>query len=192
MGWKNREVEKKFVLKKLQGTGLNKTYQEAASIVRGILKGITRELADGSRDYYWESKGLNADFVRIRMNPQDDEKNTYSGQLTLKHADRKGSNFNRVEIDVELGDVGQGRKFLEYLMGEPLGYIHKDYTVFFLEDDHTTVSVYRVRGDSRVFLEIEAKTQAEVDSIAKDIGSTIEIEYEPKSLYQLFMETKKK
>lgn len=178
MGYKNREIEKKFVTP-------NTTLDTATSQIKGIIE-YKSEISEASRDLYWQSpEAGKVDFIRLRYFPDG------SGQLTIKHSDR-GSNVNRVEIDVVVKDPDQAKKFLEYLYGDATGSIFKHYNVLFLDDDdHTTISIYRVRGDQRIFVEVEAKTQAKVDQLQRSIEKVMTLEHQTKSLYQLFVESKK-
>lgn len=183
MGYRNREIEKKYVIDK-KTTG----YEDAKTQIKALLGKINRTIDESSRDYYWKPvKGQKGDFLRLRFMPDG------SGQLTVKDADR-GSNFNRVEIDVEVDDAAQCLEYQEYVHGDHYGSVFKSYYVMFLElDEHTTVSVYKVRGDTegRIFVEIEAKTQARVEELNKLISKEVPLTYEPRSLYQIFVEGKK-
>jgi len=176
MGHKNREKEKKFVVPGV-------TLDESVAILKKIIPDCKRTIVDASRDYYWTPpREFNADFIRLRYMPDG------TGELTIKQADR-GGNTNRVEIDVEVKDPDQCKKFWEHAVGPVTGSVYKDYHVFFLDDDeHTTLSLYRVRGDKRIFFEAEAKTIAQVDQLAKQVGTAMTLEPESRSLYQIFIE----
>jgi adenylate cyclase class IV len=178
MGWKNREIERKFVV---PGSSLDQCIEN----VKKVLSNWDHDIHEASSDFYWRPlKGMKGDFIRVRFMPDG------SGQLTVKEADR-GENTNRVEIDVVVEDPNQCRKFWEHLIGPSTGAVCKEYKVFFLDkDETTTISVYRVRGDKRIFLEVEAKTLAEVDRLVKLIEKAVTLNPETKSLYQLFVEVK--
>ncbi len=173
MGYRNREIEKKFL-----APGL--TLEEGMAKIRSALTEWDSILTDASRDYYWSPRGLNADFIRLRYMPEGD------GQLTIKQADKDG-NTDRVEIDVRVDDPDQCRKLLEHLMGPPTGSIYKEYHVFFLDKRDTTISLYRVRGDKRVFVEVEARTIERVERLEKLVGTVMSLERELRSLYQIFV-----
>lgn len=179
MGHKNREIEKKFTVD-------NGNLDEVQSLIYQTLgdKNVDSILHDASRDYYWDTpKGLNADFIRLRIMPDD------TAQLTLKHTD-KGDNTDRIEIDVPVGSPDQGRAFLNHLIGESTGSVYKEYYVFFLDKRDTTVSVYRVRGDKRIFVEIEARSLERVEKLVERVGTTVVLNPEARSLYQIFIQKK--
>lgn len=178
MGHKNREIEKKFVCN-------GKTLDQVASILRKILPDWERMIHNASRDYYWKTpKGLKADFVRLRCMPDK------SAQLTLKHTDQ-GSTLNRIEIDVELDSPNQAKAFMEQLVGPPDGSIYKEYYAFFLDRQDTNISAYRVRGDKRVFLEVEARSVERLEKALALIGTALEMTPEPRSLFQVFIDREK-
>lgn len=178
MGYRNREKERKFLVSS------NVSYDQAITLVKEVFPHCERIIDDCSRDYYWNLvEGLKGDFIRLRMMPDG------SAQLTVKHAD-KGSNTNRVEVDVgiPLDQVDQVKAFLEYVHGPISGSVMKDYFVFFLAaDDHTTVSIYQVIGDKRLFVEVEAKTIKKIDELVTQIEEKVSITPIKESLYQLFI-----
>lgn len=171
MGWKNREIEKKFVVE-------GSLKKAIAAVSKAII--WDSEISDASHDYYWHSKdGLNADFLRLRYMPSG------SGELTLKQADR-GTNTNRVEIDVEVSDPDQCRALLRHLLGPSAGTVFKRYHVFFIRGG-ATVSLYQVRGDRRVFLEVEARSLRGVNLITERLRTVLRTKVEQRSLYQIFI-----
>lgn len=178
MGHKNREIEKKFVIE-------GKAMKKVSTIIHDALRrDFQTVLKDESRDYYWSpQKGMKADFIRLRLMPDG------TGQLTVKWSDR-GSTTNRVEIDVTVPDPEQCRKYLTQVHGKPTGSIYKEYHVYFMDKFDTNVSVYQVKGDSRVFVEVEAHTLARVNGLVKKVGTALEMAPETRSLYQIFIEGK--
>jgi adenylate cyclase class IV len=181
MGYRNREIEKKYTVE----AG---SYNETVEALEGIFD-YDRKIVDASKDYYWHAPtGMKADFGRLRFMPKG------GGQMTIKYADRE-SNLNRVEIDVEVDDTNQAKKFMTQIMGEPCGSIYKKYHVLFLGDEHTTVSVYSVRGDpkKRVFVEVEATSESKLAALEKKIidEGKVTIKHEPRALYQIFFKEEK-
>jgi len=179
MGYRNREIEKKFVVE-------NANYAKTIELLEGIFD-YDRKLVDASKDYYWHPQGgMKASFARLRYMPDG------SGQMTIKYADRD-SNLNRVEIDVKIDEPGQAKKFMTQLLGDPCGSIYKKYHVLFLGDEHTTISVYAVRGDkeSRVFVEAEATSVSKLEALEKKIGDSLILKHEPRSLYEIFFKEAK-
>ena len=176
MGHNNREIELK-----LEVEGDSSLKSVSTRIQRAF--DHKRAIKGKSKDYYWNPvNNLMADFVRLRVFPNK------TSQLTVKHTDR-GSTLDRVEIDLDTGKASNSMAFMRRLLGEPDGEITKEYEVFFLDED-SNVSIYRVCGDKRIYIEIEAKTKKRVMEIRKLIDNRI-----PdlkgvavnKSLYQLFI-----
>lgn len=178
MGYKDREIEKKYLVP-------DGNYEDTVALVKSSLNKWDKLIENGSNDFYWKVPvGLIGDFIRLRYLPEG------KGQLTVKHADKE-TNVNRVEIDVVVENPDEAKKFLVHVMGEPIGKLYKEYTVFFIKDEFTTISVYRVRGDKRIFLEVEAKTVAHVDKLSKTLNKAIPLDQQEKSLYQIFFGDKK-
>lgn len=178
MGYKNREIERKFVaVKKAKLKDVSKAIQKAIGKYDSIIR-------EESPDYYWTvPKKVHADFIRLRFMPDG------TGQLTAKWADR-GSNTDRVEIDVDVHEPNQCARYLNQIHGKCAGSVHKEYHVFFLDKLDTTVSVYQVTGDRRVFIEIEARNIRRVNQLVKLVGTVVEMKPEPRSLFQIFIECK--
>lgn len=165
MGHKNREIEVKLLAK------TDKGYSGVVKDVRKILtkagKRPNKTIVGDSSDVYWlPSRTANADFMRVRYHPEG------GGQLTVKHEDQ-GDNLNRVEIDVDVKDPDQAVKFLTAANGPPIGTLRKKYTVFYVDRFDTNVSVYKVRGDKRVFVEIEARKEVLVDELVSIIRNGV-------------------
>jgi len=180
MGYKNREIEVKLLV---LGTSSMKT-------VNGHLESLFPDPEDliigKSKDvYFLPPPKSKVDFARVRYYPDKD-----GGQMTIKASD-KGNNVDRVEIDVEVSDCDQSVKFLSSLLGtEPSGTLTKRYIVYFLDKRDTTVSLYQVVGDSRVFLEVEARSMDKVNRLLAELKKTVPFEMQQvhSSLFQLFVE----
>ena len=180
MGYKNREIEKKFIV-----ADSKLSFKEVCYLARYAIVDWEEQVSGRSKDLYWKSHDpVAADFIRLRYMPDG------SGELTLKRADQ-GSNVNRIEIDVVVPEPKQTGKFLKQLFGDPLGDIHKDYFILRLDEEDTTVSVYKIKGRSHVFIEVEARTLAKVDGLAKRLSTRIKMNQEKRSLYELFFRSKK-
>lgn len=136
-------------------------------------------------DLYWKapSAGI-ADFVRLRKNPD-------GAQLTLKATDR-GDNVDRVEIDLEVDDYKQAKELMMALHGTPMADVTKKYHVFFLENQDTTISVYQVRDDDRVFVEVEARNKRRLKQLVQAMidDNLTEYEWVRSSVYNMFVEKK--
>lgn len=173
MGYKNKEIEKKYVVK---GSSLDVSF----NILKTLLASY-RTYSDTSTDIYWHTPAAlkkNADFIRVR---QFDETH---GELTVKKAIR--GNTYRVEIDL-LADPRQSVALVKQLIGKPAGRITKTYKTLLLDKLNTTVSLYKIKNDKRIFLEVEARSLSKVESILKKIEQVLDITYESRSLYQIFL-----
>lgn len=183
MGFKNREVEFK-----MQVTGSSKP---AAEMYRQMRRRLSpnRILVGSSIDVYWSLKPfqkkepfVKGDFVRVRCMEDG------TGQITVKEQDR-GTYVDRVEIDVGTKSPKEACELLAHMFGNPLGHIFKTYYVFFMEDDHTTVSLYEVHDDGRIFVEVEAKNLRRANQLLKEVLDVVEAELVPvnRSLYELVL-----
>jgi adenylate cyclase class IV len=142
-----------------------------------------KTIVGDSSDVYWlPSRPVTADFIRVRYHPAG------GGQITVKHEDKK-DNLDRVEIDVDVQDPDQAVKMLKAAEGPPVGVLRKKYTVFFVDNDDTNVSVYKVRGDSRVFVEIEAKKEKVVNELVGTVrdGAKYKLRRVASSLFSMFI-----
>ena len=180
MGYLNREIEVKTRVDGL------KSYQTAVDFVRSALESsVTEEEVSTATDLYWNApkSGIKADFLRLR-------KIAGGGQITAKCTDR-GNNIDRVEIDLEVSDRAQAKELITALLGEPIAKVTKKYTVFFLENQFTNVSVYQVTGDKKVFVEIEAKSKSRLKEITKALMKASDKDWSwfwvRSSVYQMFV-----
>lgn len=180
MGWKNREIEVKALVE-----GVTSMNQLDALVLPFMTETYPEHeiLIGKSFDLYWHPpKGSIADFVRLRRTSDD------RAQITLKAQD-KGDNVNRVEIDLEVHDYKQALALLKVLFGEP-EKLSKKYIVYFLEDEHTTVSLYQVTGDPNLFIETEAKTKTRVKELIRQMMKAfpgLTFYMIDKSLYKMFI-----
>lgn len=184
MGYNNREIEFKM---EVQGT---KRMSEVVRKLRGHLNERSA-LIGSSVDVYWSLNhlrrrklGIKGDFVRVRCMEDG------TGQMTVKEQDRN-TYCDRVEIDVQTKDPRSAVDFLGHVFGDPAGAIAKSYHVFFLENNHTTVSVYQVKGDERVFIEVEATNARRAAKLLAAV-TDLEPNLKPvnKSLYDLILRGK--
>lgn len=169
----NIEIEKKFVL---EGISL----KQAIEILKHNFSCPTT--SGKSSDLYWKPpKHLmkKADFLRVRQFGQK------SGQLTLKKSLNQ-FNTTRIEIDVNCLDVKKATTFITQLVGQPTGKITKTYFCLFLTPS-LNISVYKIVGDNRIFLEIEADKLSKVNETQKKVEAIFSMKLENKSLYQLFI-----
>lgn len=185
MGYRDREIEVK-----LEVIG-QKSIEEIAQEVGETFKTSRAPVYGISKDVYFKApyaKGYSA-FARVRHMPEGEKK---PSQITVKICDNKSGNLDRIEADCDVHSANQATVVFTYLLKKPAGEVVKEYWVWFLEDDeHTTVSVYRVIGDkkNRVFVEIEAKTRREVMALWKKLekNASFRMKRVKENLFQLFV-----
>lgn len=190
MGYKNREIESKLIIKQKQG-GPSVNMKNVDKVLEKAFEDETENYVEGtSNDTYWKTpSGAPADFGRVR------EMSSGKCMLTAKGKD-KGDNLDRIEVDLDvIGTPLQVTKFMENLLGTPGGTIRKTYGVYVLENEHTTVSLYRVHGDDRVFVEVEARTKKRMlqmeDKVKRYLlESGFDSERSEKSLFEMFVAKK--
>jgi len=191
MGYKNREIEVKMVV--MAG---EKPYNHIAGINNVISKHFSKSrfkyIEGFSADTYWNkiNNPHKIGFFRVR------EMEDGTCQLTVKEQD-KGNNYDRVEIDVGSYDSPkQAILLMTQLLGPNLGVIKKKYYVHVLDSDHEekpTVSVYQIKGDNRVFVEIEAHSSKEVERLRAEVAEVLQwsfgvyLEVETNSLFSIFI-----
>jgi adenylate cyclase class IV len=174
---------------KLLAVGV-KGLQTMVDRVENALREIFKEpdiLIGNAADLYWKApKTSHGDFVRLRRNSNTENQ----GQITLKATD-KGDNVDRVEIDLEIDDYKQAKVLMLALHGEPLATVTKKYHVFFLENRDTTISVYQIKDDDRVFVEVEARTTKRVRQLVEALNDNLtEYEWIQSSVYNMFVQQK--
>lgn len=189
MGYKNREIEWKLLTEGATSMPpVDRTVHEIlkknGSFCKPIIEGCAADT------YFQPHEDMRADFVRVRELDEPDEHGCMA-QITLKHSDKNG-NVNRVEIDLGVSSAEQAVKLLTYMLGDPLGRVTKRYTVYFLENIHTTVSVYKVFRDKRVFVEVEAlslKRVTEITTLLRREGG-LKFDRVTTSLFDMFVAKK--
>ena len=180
MGHKNREIEAKMLA--IGVKGLHTMIDRISTVVATIQKDADVIIGNAT-DLYWAAPVPDlADFVRLR-------KNAGGAQLTMKGTD-KGDNIDRVEIDLEVDDYKQAKELMVALHGEPMAAVTKKYRVFFLENHDTNISVYQVKDDDRVFVEIEARNRRRLRQLISLVLSHSETEYlwVKSSIYNIFVQ----
>jgi len=170
-----REIERKLVVR----TGA--TRESVDSVITHELMFMENEIIRGhSIDLYWRAPidGGRADFIRLR------ELEDGKCELTAKCQD-KGSNVDRIEINVNIPDRPQLVNYMNLVHGEPTIRIEKSYTVFVLSPV-LNVSTYRVKGDKRVFVEVEGPNIETVDAVINQLSSRLTLLQECRSLFEIF------
>lgn len=179
MGYNNREIERKSIV-----VSKNKriTYEKVVASLNKLP--CTSKVQGNSGDEYWKSPRHSNGFIRVRSFLDG------SSELTFKEKDKISGNLDRTEIDVKIHDSKQLNCFMDAVFGKSLGEIHKKYTVYILDDKHTTVSVYQLRNSPVIYLEVEAKTITHMNELQKLVNSILEddefhLDYTNKSLYEI-------
>lgn len=180
MGYKNREIEVK-----IEVVGTSDLYRVNKKIEEFVDKVYPdREYIVGdATDWYWHTPKQSAgDFVRLRRNND-------GAEITMKAVD-KDDITDRVEIDLPIASWEQGKILMEGVFGSPVEKVRKKYHVYFLENEHTTISVYKVRGDDRIFIEVEARTKSRMTELTnqlKEFYPDHEFKRVKSSIYEIFV-----
>jgi len=180
LGYRNREIEVK--LEVLGTSDLYKVNKKVEEFVENAYKDFEYIVGDAT-DWYWHTPDQSdGDFVRLRRKPG-------GAEITMKAVD-KGDPIDRVEIDLAIEGWEQGKILMTGVFGPPVEKVRKKYHVYFLEDEHTTISVYKVRGDDRVFLEVEAKSLSRVKELTLALKNALpdtDIVRVGSSIYEIFV-----
>lgn len=179
MGYKNREIERKSIV---LSNNRRVTYEKVVASLNKLP--CTYKVQGNSGDEYWKSPRHSNGFLRVRSFPDG------SSELTFKEKDNITGNLDRSEIDVKVQDSKQLSCFMNAVFGKSLGEIHKKYTVFVLEDKHTTVSVYQLQKSQIIYLEVEAKTVSQMNELQDFVNLILQddefhLDYTNKSLYEI-------
>jgi hypothetical protein len=181
MGYKNREIEAKMLVEGVTKMNdvvklLNAVYDEDRC--ERIIVGASKDV------YFVPPVGAKADFMRVRFGASKSDQSYF----TIKWTD-KDDNLDRVEKDVPISDPKLMCDTLTDLHGPAKGEIHKRYKVYFLSTEHDTISVYQIKNDDRVFVEIEATTEAKMNKFLAEVQKVLpyNLTRSTKSLFQLFL-----
>lgn len=144
-----------------------------------------RIIVGASKDvYFTPPRDAKADFMRVRFGANKGDQSYF----TIKYTDRE-DNLNRVEKDVPIADPKLMCDVLTDIHGPAKGEIHKRYKVYFLSEEHDTISVYQIKGDSRVFVEVEATSETKMQKCLDEVAKCLPFPMtrSTKSLFQLFL-----
>lgn len=156
------------------------SYKSACKLIQAHFKPIKVEKGESS-DFYWKAVNKKtADFIRLRYH------GPVSGEITVKHTDKNGIH-DRFEIDVPVLSPEHAKKLLTRYLGKSMGEVTKKYEVFFLDSKDTNISVYRVKADGTLFVEIESYNLANVKAISKKLSTILKIKEVKKSLFDLYI-----
>lgn len=159
----SREIEKKFVLDDIS---MIEAHREILATL--MLKDF---IHDTSTDTFWQSDGV--DFIRLRENTKE---------LTVKITD--GDDIvDRVEENLIVEDYDKAYKWTCALRGDPVGTIEKEFYVYYL--NNCIISLYIVKGDDRVFLEVESSDRKVVDEVSSVFEEIFQMEQQYLSLFKL-------
>jgi len=178
MGYRNREIEIKLKVSSNKTTRIN--MENLSNIIQKGLINFKKEVGSSTDLYYYSPFNKSA-FIRLR-------KSGKKSQITTKIKDRD-SILDRVEIDLEITDPKQAEIFLDTVFKQKAGEITKKYIVFILENEFTTISIYKVLFD--VFIEIEATTIKRIleleDKITKSLNDSCNLKRIDKSLFEMYI-----
>lgn len=157
-----------------------KSLNNAVSLIKKHFN-IIKQDEGTSTDYYW--KAINkktADFIRLRSLDQT------HGEITVKHTDKKGIS-DRFEVDLPVGSPTHANKLLSRYLGPHTGEIKKHYVVLFLDSRDSNISVYQVKKDNAVYVEIECYNLAKTKEIASQLKEVLDLIPENKSLFNIYI-----
>lgn len=159
-----REIERKYRLMDEVSLSLYHNYLSSIYKHASFIEGT-------SIDIFWKHKGV--DFIRLRENTLE---------LTVKVTD--GSSIeNRIENNLKVENFEKGLKWATTVFGNPVGANRTTFYIYYLPT--AEVTIYEVKGYDQVFLEIEAGSIEEIERIENILKSTLRIEQEFKSLFQI-------
>lgn len=165
----NLEIEKKFIIQ-------DKINLKNSFILLNDIFRFSSSKNDTSNDVYWNPSKTNVDIIRVRKDPSFIE-------FTVKKS-LSGDNTNRIEINTTCGD--NIFETLSQMLGKSEGTVTKSYFIGFLPEN-IEVSVYQIKNDSRIFLEIEADNMLKIDRIHEQISNVFDLKQEFRSLYEIFV-----
>lgn len=167
----HREIEKKYTVGERAGC-----LETVEALIYRLFPTAKRE-SGTDVDTYFQSPS--SDFIRLR------HRSGGACELTTKLTDR-GSTADRLEINLSISRYEDAYAYLKLIHGLPLGEVTKVYTTFSLPAGE--IAVYRVSGDPRTFLEVEAVNQAVVSQTAQVLSQELPLCPEEKSIYQMFIQ----
>ena len=173
-------------------------YQDLETVRKAleeVLEGsIVKSIFGSSADTYWIPP-MEAEAQFVRMRERDGIR-----QITVKARD-KGSNINRLEVDVDsTSEVSKITRLLNALFGRSAGQISKTYHVYWpSEHEHTNVCAYSVIRDGtpieHVIVEIETTSMQRLETMDEQIiprlrDKGLVVDRAPGSLFEMFIEKK--
>jgi adenylate cyclase class IV len=184
MGFKNREIELKYIISSNKKTRIN--MENISKLISQMNVDISKKISGESSDVYWKSPYNQNAFIRLRISGNNSE-------ITTKIKD-KNTNSDRIEIDLPTDNPEQAFNLLNAILIKPCGKITKKFIVFILENSDTTISLYQIKNhkDNSLFVELEAKSIERVKELENSmrfilLDNQLNIDLVDKSLYELFI-----
>lgn len=183
MSYRGREIESKLIVQ-------SKSLSRISSLLETLFESqIVNRTIGISTDRFWKApEGALADFVRLRDMG-------VASQVTVKGRDKEDT-LNRLELEfLSHSNPKDLARVFTALLGKSLGELGKEYHVYILENEHTTVSVYTVQTEpafEQVIVEVEARTmermlELEAKVLAELNRKEILVERAPGSLFEMFI-----
>lgn len=185
MSYRGREKEVKLI-----------TSSEDLDQVTSLLEDLFSQEIDSrnlglSADKFWRApEDSRVDFVRTRDM-------TVATQVTVKGRDKQDGGVDRIEIEfLSTTPAKEIHSFFNSLLGKSVGELTKNYRVFILENEQTTLSIYIVNNTEpaldKVIVEVEARSLERVLEleIAVQMGLDIhgiQVMRAPGSLFEMFI-----
>jgi len=181
-----REIEKKWlVVSRGSYSRLEKRFVEWYLKQRMVPPGSI--LFAETIDDYWLTPGK-GDFVRLRSSRGrrlNGDKSSLK-EITVKHKD-KGSNLDRLEINVEVEKVLDTRALLRTVLGTPLGRIHKLKEAIIFDEDKVVASIAELE-DGRIWIEVEGPTVGSLKEHDDLLNTMFALEREKRSFVEIYLE----
>ncbi len=179
-----REIEKKWlVVSRSPYSRLEKRFVEWYRKQRLVPPGSI--LFAETIDTYWLTPGK-GDFVRLRSSRgqrMNGEKSSLK-EITVKHKD-KGSNLDRLEINVEVDKVLDCKALLKTVLGPCLGRIKKvNEAIIF--DGEVVISLAELE-DGRVWLEVEGPVVASLKEHEDLLNTMFALERKKRSFVEIYL-----
>lgn len=177
-----REIEKKFLFKTSKqklAKFITKLKEEAETPASWL----TAETID----HYWEVPGK-AQFMRLRHSwgIDGESERREIKELTVKQKD-KGSNLNRLELNVQFDGLQLMRRALTLSLGQPIKALYKkDFVIW--TADHTVISICSIKGGGW-YLEVEGGSYGRVRYWSRFCARIASFKFvaEKRSLFEIYV-----
>lgn len=140
--------------------------------------------------YYAPPAASQIQFIRTRdsMGNMRDGEFRILKEVTIKQKDR-GSNLNRLEINVQVGSVEAMKQVLELTLATArLGEIRKSEQVWFVKDAGHEVVISTCHIGKDLYIEVEGPSEELVTKYSEEFEQLIRLRRESRSLFEIYIE----